>query len=405
MSSVSSAKQALNAILAEGLTKYHVTFNGYLANHIDQVAAALYFLGANGAQIESFGARYPKDTGYGSLEAAREFDDDVFARLKSFKDDDELLCEEKNPLLNGKHEHFAEWRRFWIEKLQAAERASVAGDGNDDALNSAVSRYVPRLMPRLLSAALHPLIEVSLGLDEHVRSVSMVGGGLAYACVTPRLVVDNVAELVTQSVGDEPLLSAGEMLGALRDVAERQRWPGGRERVAGETLADRFELLQGDSDKVATIGRLVSRWRIDELPAAVVELQRGVMAAYAATCVEQPDFFVLHGCTSQWALKRLLASLDDGERESALRQYVFVLALVYLSQRRPALYVPPQPAADALDWQPLVDAAIASADEHMAKIVCAARQAAQADKSHEHLYHFVAKSTLGKVKTPSSYFF
>lgn len=222
-----------------------------------------------------------------------------------------------------------------FEAHHALLAAAIARDGRDALLRS----RLPVLMHGVAAAAFHGLIRTAHAVAaDHDGELVM---GLAY-----------------WSHRHTPLQPAADQAGDLptaRWVAELQTLSAGRP-IAGRLIVDRMRAWAALADFAALAGRLQIG------PDTLRELATTAADLYSAT----GDFTVLHLVTACHAMTVLQPWL--GEPEAAWRPFsIAAAAALCAAATRPAEAPVPRP------WHVIVPLALASDDEHVVKLVHAAR--------------------------------
>ncbi len=227
-----------------------------------------------------------------------------------------------------------------FEARHAAFDAAISRDGRDSMLRGALVE----LMPGVAAAAFHGLIRVAHAVQaEHDGELAM---GLAYWA--------HQHEAMGSSPSGAADLPHAEWLAALQALR-----PTGA--IDGRMIVRRMRRWSVEPG----FAELAPRLRIDD--ATWQDLAAGAVALYAAS----GNFTVLHMVTASHALQVLMPWIDD--RAAALRHFSVAAAAALK-----AADACPGTTPTARPWSEVVRHAIASDDEHVIKLVHAARELEQA---------------------------
>lgn len=256
------------------------------------------------------------------------------ARLRAFD-------ARQRPRLRPRDHHGADG----FEAQHARLTAALQRDGRDTLLRQAL----PGLMPGVAAAAFHGLIRTAHAVAAgHDGELVM---GLAYWAHrhTPLLQPDADTPRLPPGAGPGDL-PAAHWLTALQSLCEGRA-------VAGRLIVERMRAWAAQPDFAA----LAPRLRID--PDTLRALARAAAELYAAS----GNFTVLHMVTACHAMVTLQPWLDAPQ--AAWRPFsIAAAAALCAAAARPGEATPPKP------WPTIVPRALASDDEHVVKLVHAARE-------------------------------
>lgn len=223
-----------------------------------------------------------------------------------------------------------------LEARLAEVSAELARDGRDAVLR----RRLPALMPGVAAAAFHGAIRTAHAVAAgHDGELAM---GLAYWTYRRMPLL-----AAPPTDGDLPLPRWLSSLDALRAA----------QPVEGRMITRRMRLWAAQPGFVD----LAPRLRLE--PTTLHDLARAAAARYAAS----GDFTMLHVVTACHAVRQLLPWIED--RDTALRHATVAAAAAWKAADAADSAMPaPQP------WPDIVRQAIASDDEHVIKLVHAARE-------------------------------
>ena len=294
----------------DACARYGAEYAGTLANHLPMLLHALHELGAPPARLAQFAAGYSR-------------------RLQPASAGSATLLEPAS--------HLGQWEAF--PDLLAHFSARVRAQGRD----ACVREALPLLMPGVSAAAFHGLLRTAHGLAAgHDGEVAQ---GLAYwvarhqpLCLTANL--------------PQPDLSLAPWWAQLSTWAQD-------ETADGRLISGRMRAWANKPGFAAMALRL----QPDETVLPGLARQAATLYAHSG------DFTLLHVVTSSWAMHVLTPLQQDGD--AALRHYAAAVAAGWLASGRG------QPGAPAplplLAWPTIIEGALASEDDHIAKLVFAAR--------------------------------
>lgn len=304
----------LRELLAFNRTK-HPRYRGGLANHLPMALCSQYSLGASSARLKEFA------TSYGAMLDPMP----VGGRPVDPKDWKRPLGHEN--ALNG-------FVKFFEGELR--ER------GREAALRDALEA----LAPSLSCDAFHCLIRTAFGVrfDDDLE----IAHGLAYWAIT------------------------SSSLGAIEKVEQREKEPAllverirgdaqlGKASISGSSIIGRMRQATGLPGFAQVAGAL----EVDEHTQA--RLAKETLAWFACT----GNFTALHAVTATHALRVLLPF--SGDAELLLRYHWQALAAAFIGIGAPRTRELPVGAAP--NWSAIQARAVASADDHDAKLVFACRE-------------------------------
>lgn len=358
----------IDALLAD--SSHHIEFNGHLSNHNKHAVVALAGLNASAERIEEYYRQYVRETTYGyGLEPARP---------------SRVAVNEANCLsLLGQRTSFTSLCEFFD--------AAIARDGLDVVL----AQWMPELIPGWVGAFTHATIHLGWGLDYgHPR---MITEGLAYmvfswvSCHPQRQRVNN---LIPGTNAIESLIAVTDMLE--QDPVAFASWAA---RVQNGEIAPKKAQCHPELKRSGLQYRIamalaeghplmdsVPGWLLSEpLEDIWLQLHYCVAIIYLA---RPGDFVNLHLITSLHAMEEIAARLPQAQRRQVARCFwQGMLGVLFSGGDVPAsdvladLHARWQNATDQADapemlanWQTVVDAAIAEAEEHNPKLVYVAQK-------------------------------
>ncbi len=314
--------------ILEANRHYDAQFHHGLSNHLSMAIVALDELGAPDARLSEFFERYR-------------------SRLEPLPERREPVVRARWAEALGTQSRYADYLAFF--------RAEVARAGAD----GAVRAYLPALMPGVAGSSFHPIIR--LGYAVHARDAADVAVSLAYFADQSLRLGGAPASAVSSS--------AGGPLDLLRSMAET---PALAHHAQGNGAI--FEQLRAVAamPEFATAAAAAMAARDVTVPS----LAEAAAALYAAA----PNFASLHVVTSAHALRVLSPFLDDPA--AASRWLLQAFGAVYVAMGTPALK-PDEDRARAEasappSWEAIANAAAASNDEHVIKMVYTCREEAGA---------------------------
>ena len=319
---------ALRELLAFNRTK-HPRYRGGLANHLSMALCAEHALGASDERLAAFAKKYsamldPMPTSGARVDA------------KHWKD------------ALGHDEALFGLVQFFENDLRERGRATALREALDV------------LTPSLNSAAFHCLIRTAFGVrfDDDAE----IAHGLAYWTVT------------------------AETLGALKQIERRESDPRALlERVRSDaTLANAsitgssISARMQKASQLQGFAEIAGGLSIDEH--SLDGMAREMLALFAST----GNFTALHAVTSTHALRVLMPFMSD--RELSLRYHWQALTAAFIGIGSPR--AKEKLAENTAEWSAIASRAIASDDDHDAKLVFACREE-QALRGDE-MYRFAA---------------
>lgn len=296
---------------------YDAEYGHNLANHLPMAIVALARLGASEPRMTAFAATYAQQLHPLPAEQPWPAGDAWPGRLGD--------------------------PRAW-PMYRALFREWLAHEGAADVL----SQTLPMLMRGCGAAAFHALIRAGYAVD--AGRVGELADALAYWA----------ARWFT--VGEpSPDGAASDPASVLLDLRGIARPPQG-------LIADRMAAAA----QYAAFLPAAAALRIDDADAALQRLATLAAQLYA----QSGNFTVLHLITSAHALRVLLACIDVDERAPLVRHYWMAYAAGYVAAgMKPAASLDDD---DLPGWGEIIEAAIASDDEHVIKLVDSCREQQEA---------------------------
>ncbi|MFZ4832247.1 questin oxidase family protein [Rouxiella sp. Mn2063] len=363
-----SRKDRIDALLADA--SHHIEFNGHLSNHNKHAVVALAGLNASADRIEEYYYQYVKETTYGfGLEPKRP--------SRYTVDDNNCLS------LLGQRTSFSSWCLYFDELI--AQRG----------LDAVLEKWVPILLPGWAGAFTHATIHLGWGLDYgHPR---MITEGLAYmafswvSCHPERQnlqllaahtsAIDSLTHISTLLEQDSPGFQAwaqrvqnGEIDPEKANCHPELKRSGLQYRIA-------MSLAEGHLAMDAIPGWLLN----DELDAVWLQLYYAVAIIYLA---RPGDFVNLHLITSLHAMEEIAKRLPQAQQRSVAQSFWQGMIGIVLSsgdfpstqtltQLHQQWHQPidaPQDDSISQQWQVIITAALADAEEHNPKLVYVAQK-------------------------------
>jgi hypothetical protein len=306
-----SDDRVLRELLAWNRTR-HPRYRGGLANHLSMALCSQHALGATPTRLSDFAARYgamldPLPEGGPTVDAAQ---------WRSLLGRDEAL--------RGLIAHFE-------RDLKERGRETVLRDALDV------------LTPTLGSAAFHCLIRTAFGVrfDDDAE----IAHGLAYWAVTN----ESLGELRAAGTSERDPLALLDRIRADKDLSGA--------RITGGSISGRM----AQASRLAGFADVAGALEVDG--ATLDRVARAVLALYGAT----GNFTALHAVTATHALRFVLPFASDRERLLRFHWQALTAAFVGIGAPRAD-----SPVGDATTpWSLAVERAIASDDDHDAKLVFA----------------------------------
>lgn len=311
-----AANEALQRHLDRGLAFDAEYGPRRLSNHLPMALCALARLGADEARLAAFFDGYVRDK---ALPAA--------------------------PPPGGWRVGDAWASRLGEASAGAAYRELFGQWLQHEAPGAVLAQALPVLMPGVGAAAFHGLLRTAFGLQ--AAHAGELAEGLAHWATTYLPLGDWPAE---------GLPTHGEAVAATREPAALLR------KLAAGRLPDGLIATQmADAARGGQVNRVIAALQVD--PGTPERLARAAAFAYAET----GNFTALHLVTGTQAMRVLARHADDAT--AAWRWFWQAYAHGVVAARlQPAAAVP------LLPWPEAVAAAMASEDEHVIKLVDAARE-------------------------------
>jgi hypothetical protein len=329
---VDAARATLHELLSRG-TGFDAEYGPSLSNHRPMALTALHRLGADASRLRAFAATYERRL-------------HPMPPLETWPSGDAWAGRLGDPRAWPAYRHlFAQW---------------LAHEGSD---------MLPQVLPRLLqgvgAAAFHGLLRTAYALD--AGHAGELADALAYwACRwldlgpagTPGTTVATPATHATRATRASRATRAAitaDPAAALKALDAARITTGTHDLIVHRMQA---------AAAARGFDAVVQGLRIDAT-ATLPRLARLAARLYARS----GNFTALHLVTSAHALRGVLARLEPEDAPSALAAYwrAYVAGVAAAGARLDR-------APAALPWDALVDAALASDDDHLVKLVDAARE-------------------------------
>jgi hypothetical protein len=307
---------------------YDAQFHHGLSNHLSMAIVALDELGAPDARLSEFFERYR-------------------SRLEPVPARRDPIVRASWGAALGTQSRYADYLAFF--------QAEVAHAGVD----RAVRVYLPALMPGVAGSSFHPLIR--LGYAAHARDAADVAVSLAYFA-------DQFLPLGGASASGASSTD-GAPLDLLRRIAETPALA--HHAQSDGAIFEQIRVVAAMPEFAAAASSALAARDV-----TVPSLADAAAALYAAA----PNFASLHVVTSAHALRVLSQHLDDPA--AASRWLLQAFGAVYVAMGTPAV----KPNGDRAraeasappSWEAIANAAAASNDEHVIKMVYTCREEAGA---------------------------
>jgi len=309
-------RAALLRALLDRNHQLHPEYRGGLSNHVSMGLRSLAAIGGSPAQLTAFAeSKWPSLEPL-TKEAAAPLGAEAFASQ-----------------LGQRSAH---------NSFRALFERELAEHGRADTLR----KYLPGLVSAIGAAAFHAVIRTGYGV--RFDDDREVADGLAYWAIA----YAPLGALPAPGTEPEPLAILSQLHRARR---------GQSDELGGSLI----------------VGRMLSAARLPEFAPAVGALSLGAdslgkLAAAAARLYTSTggNFTALHCMTGAHALRLLSPYLP--QPELAMRYYWQAFVAAYLAVGAPELGEPPYGSEP--DWRTILDAALASTDEHDLKLVDVARE-------------------------------
>ncbi|KAJ1650609.1 hypothetical protein IWQ61_008634 [Dispira simplex] len=389
-----SADPEAKTTLQQCLLRNHsrgIVFQGFRTNHLAHKLYTQWSLGATSAQLQrTFDRLFPK------LESLPS---------PSFNSAIPLVLDSDNwSHYFGNRQQYGDYLTFFDGEIRRYD-----GD-----LPRAVGQYVQRVLPGLIGGLTHPWIHMAFALE--FDDPLVLSEGLAYACswyFDRSVVIDLPNHSHNGCTNKQPHVSITftdpvDILFAASKAPTLTLPPG----IA--PFGRRFEhLVTSAADQ--TLINLVHRWDLNTTKNLVEDLHRLTQAAvlvYAGRkTYSRLDFYLAHGITSLFATHILLPYLSDpNDQVRLLRLQLYAILVIYVAEGRGILAL-----EDLLGYQPLQlsidqkipgatadylrERALATDDDHVAKVVRALDYFEALYGFHEGLFRKAALKTVDLVVT------
>ncbi|KAJ1966844.1 hypothetical protein IWQ62_002216 [Dispira parvispora] len=381
------AKTALQQCLLRNHTR-GIVFQGFRTNHLVHKLYTQWSLGATPARLQlTFDGLFPK------LEP-----------LPSGSADPVVLDSDNWLHYFGNRQQYGAYLEFFDKEIRR-----YAGD-----LSRVVQQYFQQILPGLLGGLTHPWIHVAFALE--FDDPLVLSEGLAYACswYFDRSVVIDVPDSshtnCTNKQPNESITFADpvDILLAVSKDSTLTLPPG----IA--PFGRRFEyLVTSAADQ--TLIDLVHRWELNTTKNLVEVLHRltlvTVLVYAGRKDYSRLDFYLAHAVTSLFATHILLPYISDpNDRVRMLRLQLYTILAIYVAEGRGILVL-----EEILGYQPLQllvdqetpgtvadylrERALATEDDHVAKVVRALDYFESLYGFHEGLFRNAALKTVDLVVT------
>jgi len=323
--------------------EHHIEYQVYLANHMVHALVALHRLGARPERLREYYADYAKKLEPSVAPASR-------------------IGEHNWREFVGAKQYFLDYVEFFLQQI---EQSSV---------RAVLLKYLPTFTDSLAACAFHTLIELGYGLVS--GTTRGVARGLAYMCY-------GYISFGTLPPYEKAADSSPAYFEVLGKIAH--------DSALDDTsiVAKRKEGFQNclvylTSNYQQPMLACYQMWYRDlgSKPTATImewvrALMRGLVSLHHATGDRR--FFVLHGVTSLYALKKVLLALGDERDEekdttalklSLFRHFWFMMFPTYIAEGKPKLPTGDEPIEQTpLSWNELQEKVIEHDDEHVLKLV------------------------------------
>ena len=420
-----------------GTDVYHIEYRGFYSNHLMDGVVALIGLGAPDTKVASFARHYAEH-----LEPAFKKSEGVHITQETLKE------------FHGKRTHYPELVEFFSTELESLRMSG----GYVEPLASLLRQYIPGLVDGGIGgAAFHPVIHIGYGLMQNssgdfIASQHDVVDGLAYMVFSCRRPIGGkssyeIAESMIKELGLKnevpqwgpeheygiPDMSDSflMLIESFRSDEDVRKTMSQLSDFASSSQYDSMEPSSSFERKMAAISddhgddlltsytkkaleALHSRFSADNtqhgeksasfisyLMKAVVD---GIIGIYANSSASD-DFFLLHGVTSAWALRRVLHYFDSLDVSlQILVAYLKALLSTYVTQGMPAMVVK-EVSTDLLpSWEDIVKKTVECSDdvdEHIYKLVYTCHEAEKVyGSSSSQLYKRAAAQKMGFIDWP-----
>ncbi len=363
-----SRKERIDVLLADA--SHHIEFNGHLSNHNKHAVVALAGLNASADRIEEYYYQYVKETTYGfGLEPKRP--------SRYTVDSDNCLS------LLGQRTSFSSWCLYFDELIAQL------------GLDAVLEKWIPILLPGWAGAFTHATIHLGWGLDYgHPRMITEGLAYMAFSWVSCHPERQNLQQLAAHTSAIDSLTSISALLE--QDSAGFQAWA---QRVQnGEIDPEKakchpelkrsglqyriaMSLAEGHPAMDTIPGWLLN----DSLDAVWLQLYYAVAVIYLA---RPGDFVNLHLITSLHAMEEIAKRLPQEQQRSVAQcfwqgmigivlssgDYPSRQTLTQLHQQWHQPLDEPQDETVSQQWQLIITAALADAEEHNPKLVYVAQK-------------------------------
>jgi hypothetical protein len=414
-----------------GTDVYHIEYNrGLFTNHLMHGVVALVGLGAPDVKVASFARHYAQH-----LDPAYKKSADTGITQETLKD------------FYGKRKNYPDLIEFFCTELESLR---VSGS-HVDPLALLLQQHIPDLVDGGIGgAAFHPIIHIGYGLmqdgsGDFIASQRDVIDGLAYMAYSCRRPVGGtssyeIAESMVKELGlkkEVPQWGSGpeygipdlsdtflmliesfrsneevrKMMSQLPDLASSSQYdsmePASRFEKKMAALSDDHgnNLIDNYARKavIALHSRFIGEKSISFISYLMKAVIDGTIGVYANSSIAD-DFFLLHGVTSSWALRRVLYYFDSFDVSlQILIAYLKAIFSAYVTQGMPTM-VSKVPVESLPSWKDIVKKAVGCSDdvdEHVYKLVYTCCEAEKLyGSSSSQLYKRAAAQKMGFIDWP-----
>ena len=391
-----------------GTDVYHIEYRGIYSNHLMHGVVALVGLGAAEARVESFVHSYIKH-----LDPVPKISENV------------QVTAENLMTFAGKRSNFLELVKFFTNELESLRMRK--SNASQNPLSLLLQRHVPSLADGGIgAAAFHPLIHIGYGLMQNtsgdfIASPRDVIDGLSYMVFSYRRAIGGKSSAaIAESIIKELDISSDSghwqsefgisdlsdaLLAVVSDFRSGQRVQKVFKQLADLAASPEYDSMEPassfergtaamgdnmqdclDSCTEAAMKRLHSQFEAkygimkETCPSFITYTMKaivdGAIALYAQSS-NGDDFFLLHGVTSVWALRRMLQYFDSNiEKIQILVAYVKALLATYVTQGMPTLMGASKWTESLPSWTDIIKKTVdSSVDEHEYKVVYTCHEA------------------------------
>ncbi|XP_062517872.1 uncharacterized protein LOC134193100 [Corticium candelabrum] len=388
-----------------GTNVYHIEFGGFLTNHLMHGVVALFGLGASEAKIKSFTQQYVQQ-----LEPTSHSSSDVQINEETWKS------------VIGKRRYYPQFVEFFTTRYESLRMSGAY----DTPLLILLRQYVPDLVDGGIGcAAFHPIVHIGYGLmmndfsDVTCQSRDVIDG-LAYmthsyrrpqGCKPSAEVAQSIVEEMSLTTGIQESRYEADLSDVLVSVIKDIRHdtsvknlmaslndlislPSYKSMEPVSTFQQKMAAVgdygQDFLDKytIAALKSLHAKFLVDRnlckqgFPSFVSYSMKAIVDGAVqlyASCSAGDDFFILHGVTSSWALRRTLFCFDSVVVQvQMLISFVKALLSAYVSQDMPAVATKLPEGTKLPEWEEIIKKSVEcgdDVDEHVYKLVFTCHEA------------------------------